>query len=261
MTSESIYWLFTAAAQSMAGFFGFLIAGYALVNGIMEQVARNDETLGEIHDALKRRYYKQLAALSVVAGTAILLSLLTVALNGSSFGYTSVSASVSSVACLAAIVGGVLFVLAILDPAKYAKAARKLARAEAPAIPAASPTAFFDVFIELEKIVRRLWLDFGGGDIVRRHGRPSFREMLRALLLSEVVRPELVERLTSIASHRNLYFHGHVGEVDPAVIEEARQLLDALKVLERDARKPFDDALSERRDAPTSTVGDVTPNP
>lgn len=44
--SENIYWLFSSAAQTIAAFIAFLLAGYALVQTMMETAVQADETLG-----------------------------------------------------------------------------------------------------------------------------------------------------------------------------------------------------------------------
>jgi hypothetical protein len=40
--AQNIYWLFGAAAQTVAAFIAFLLAGYALVQGMMDAAAQAD---------------------------------------------------------------------------------------------------------------------------------------------------------------------------------------------------------------------------
>jgi hypothetical protein len=49
MNDEHIYWLFSSAAQSIATFVAFLLAGYTLVHAMMDSIQQRDDTLEEIH--------------------------------------------------------------------------------------------------------------------------------------------------------------------------------------------------------------------
>ena len=78
---DYIYWTFTAAAQSVAAFVGLLLAGYALVHSLMESARERDETLEEIHSALRLRFHRWLTLLAILTSLAIVLSLVVVFTN------------------------------------------------------------------------------------------------------------------------------------------------------------------------------------
>ena len=82
MNDENIYWLFSSSAQAIATFVAFLLAGYTLVHTMMESVQQRDDTLQEIHAALIRQYYRQIRALALITGAAVLGSLAMRYLNG-----------------------------------------------------------------------------------------------------------------------------------------------------------------------------------
>ncbi len=82
MNNENVYWLFSSAAQAIATFVAFLLAGYTLVHAMMESVQQRDDTLEEIHSALIRQYYTQIKALAIITGAAVLSSLAMLYLNG-----------------------------------------------------------------------------------------------------------------------------------------------------------------------------------
>jgi hypothetical protein len=232
--SENIFWTFSSAAQTIAAFVGFLLAGYALVYTMMESAAQADETLQEIHDALKLRYHRYLSWLVSFTAAAIFASLSTVYLNGSSSIWYSLLLIAAGLFNAVAIVGGVGFVITIVDPAKYRKAARKLAqevRPESHEVPGGSPSEFFEHFIEVERILRTLWEDLGRQLVATssRPGPPTLRRILEELLMAEVVPRSLYDRLMRVNRYRNLVFHGHVQEVDPEVLEEVRRVRSELE--------------------------------
>jgi len=238
--SENIYWLFSSAAQTIAAFVAFLLGGYALVHSMMETAAQIDETLIEIHEALKKRYHRQLSWLVTTTAGAILTCLAAVFFNKGIWWWYPILAVTAALLGIAAIVGGVAFVVTIVDPGKYRKAARKLA-AEAkpkPEVPtAASRAEFFDNFVTLERLLRVLWERRTAGErLSRRPGPPTFREMVETLTLAEALPSGLAERLLSINRYRNLVFHGHVEQVDAELLAELKAVRAQLEALANDAQ-------------------------
>ncbi len=226
--SDNIYWLFSSAAQAIAAFIAFLLPGYALVLTMMEAAAQADETLVEIHEALKQRYHRQLSWLVITTAAAILGCLSAVYFNRGTWWWFPWLAGAAAALGVAAIVGGVAFVVNIIDPGKYRKAAQKLA-AEAkpkPEVPAAASRAeFFNDFVAVERLLRALWETRTGGErISRRPGPPTFREMVETLNLAEALPAGLSERLQAISRYRNLVFHGHVEQVDAELLNELKAI-------------------------------------
>lgn len=227
--------MFSAAAQTVAAFVAFLLAGYALVQTMMDAAAQSDETLIEIHESLKQRYHRQLAVLVGTTAAAILFCLSVVFLNAYDSGWVVVLAWMAAALIVGSVLGGVAFVIAIIDPKKYRKAAERLADEVRPAAAAATaPRAeFFLGFVDLERAIRQLWEQRTGGErLRRRQGPPSFREMLEALWLSEALPAPLYERLLNVSRHRNLVFHGEVQEISREILDElelAKAEIESLK--------------------------------
>ena len=220
--AENVYWLFSAAAQTIAAFVAFLLAGYALVQNMMDSAAAADETLLEIHESLKQRYHGQLKLQAALTALAVLSALAVVYFNAFDSVFIVALGWLSAGLCAAVVIGGVAFVVSIVDPRKYSKAAQRLARESGP-----SPTAvmepsatFFVGFVNLEKRIRELWDRIGAERSRRRLGPPSFREMLEGLRAAGVITSDLYERLALVNRHRNLLFHGHVQTVSQGVLQE-----------------------------------------
>jgi len=226
--SENIYWLFSSAAQTIAAFIAFLLAGYALVHTMMETAAQADETLVEIHEALKQRYHRQLSLLVITTAAAILTCLSAVYFNKGDWWWFGLLAGTAGALCTAAMVGGVLFVVRIVDPGKYRKAARQLAREAKPKpeVPAvASRAEFFDNFVAVDRLLRVFWeMRTRGQRVSRRPSPPTFREMLETLMIAEALPSGLHERLLAINRYRNLVFHGHVEQVDAELLAELKAI-------------------------------------
>ena len=64
MNTDYIYWTFSSAAQSISAFIAFLLVGYALVHNLMEAARDRDDTLEDLHMALRLSYHKRLTVLA-----------------------------------------------------------------------------------------------------------------------------------------------------------------------------------------------------
>ena len=135
------------------------------------------------------------------------------------------------------IVGGLAFVVAIINPRKYQKAAeRVLEHTPAPTGTAAetSPVAdFFDAFLHLERLVRD-YLKVRDLYVPSR-GAPrmsySFRQMIEALLQNEVIDRVFFNELLKISKYRNLVFHGHGDQAETEMVERVRTASNRIEQL------------------------------
>lgn len=238
MNTDYIYWTFSAAAQSIAAFVAFLLTGYALVHTLMEAAREKDDSLEDIHASLRLTYHKRLTLLAWLTGAAVVFSLIVVYLNRSNAAAPGWFVAIVSVINIAAIVGGLAFVVTIVDPRRYQKAAEKVLRQEAPQPPpprqAAPAAEFFDAFRHLEKLIRDYLRE--RELYVPSRGAPrmsfSFRQMIEALLQNEKIDREFLEELLEINKYRNLVFHGHVETADLAMVAKVRAASARVQQLE-----------------------------
>lgn len=228
VSTDYIYWTFSAASQSIAAFVALLLTGYALVHALMESARDRDDTLDEVHAELRATYHKRLRELAWLTGAAVVLSLLIVYVNRPGIPPPLLALIPVALINLSAIVFGLAFIVSIVDPAKYKKAAEKVLEHEiAPldVLGQSSASEFFDAFLHLERLIR----DFlRARDLyVPSRGSPrmsySFRQMIEALRQNEVVDRALFNELLDLNRYRNLVFHGHLDQADVDMVERARE--------------------------------------
>jgi hypothetical protein len=228
VNNDHIYWVFSAAAQSIAAFVAFLLTGFALVHTLMEAAREKDDTLEEIHVTLRRKYHARLTLLSWVTGLAIVLSLITVFVNRWDFALKMWLVGATAVIDLAALIAGLAFVVSIVNPAKYERTATKELEERKTELRLSgrrtSAATFFEEFRRLERLVRDHLRD---RDLyVPSRGAPrmtfSFRQMIEALLQNEKIDPTFFDELMEINKYRNLVFHGHVEQADEAMVDRVR---------------------------------------
>jgi len=228
MNNDNVYWLFSAAAQSISAFVAFLLTGYALVHSLMETARQKDDSLDEVHATLRKTFHTRLTVLAWFTGSAVVLSLAMAYLNRWTFQGKVLLGIFTSAIDLIAIVGGLAFVVSIVDPSRYEKAATKALEAEKRDLhltgPRTSSAEFFDQFRHLERLVRDY---LRNKDLyVPSKGAPrmsyTFRQMIEALYQNEIIDRAFSEELMEINKYRNLVFHGHVEDADESMVERAR---------------------------------------
>jgi hypothetical protein len=232
---DYVFWTFSAASQSISAFVAFLLTGYALVHNLMESARERDDSLEDLHNELRGSQHKWLTGLAALTGVAIVLSLVVVYLNRSNVPVAAWLQIVVAVIDLGAVAGGLWFVVTIVDPRKYQKAAEKELRRESVASePQTSSAEFFAAFLHLERLVRDY---LRSRDLyVPSRGAPrmsySFRQMIEALLKNEKIDQGFFAELMEINKYRNLVFHGHVSSASVSMVHRVREASKRMEELQ-----------------------------
>lgn len=236
MNTDYIYWTFSSAAQSVSAFVAFLLTGYALVHALMESARERDDSLDEVHTSLRATYHDRLTALAWLTGAAIVLSLVVVYFNRPGAAVPAWCLAIVAGIDLLAVIGGLWFVVSIIDPRKYQKAAEKVLKESPVAVNGnVAPAAeFFAAFLHLERLVRDY---LRNRDLyVPSRGAPrmsySFRQMAEALLQNEKIDRQFFDELLEINKYRNLVFHGHVDQADATMLQRVRSAIARVEHLE-----------------------------
>ena len=227
-SGEHIYWLFSSAAQCVSTCIAVLLTGYAIVITMMESARQKDDSLSEIHHALRSECHARLRLLALVTGGAITMNLLCVFFNEWAMDWAVWLVMATSAIDLVVVFWCLMFVLTIVDPKKYEKLAgkvlRKLQSAHHAKGEPASAAEFFNEFRVLERSVvelLRVTRQYEPGAIGDGgHLLLSFREMVDLLIMTELISAADGKDLLELNKYRNLVFHGHVDEAERAMIEK-----------------------------------------
>ena len=225
MNSDSAYWLFSAAAQSLAGLIGFLMAGVALAFSIMDRLVDEDDTYREIIRALKRRHYADMAALVVLAGIAVISNLVTVGWNPMEGGIRTGLIIFTTIVDVAVIGAAVYLVISIANPERYRQEAKSELAQVTKSVGGYNVSqpdqSFFTRFIALEKDIRNYLRDRDLYIPSRGSAKMtySFRQMIDGLYQNEHISSKLRDELMAVNKTRNLLFHGHIDKVDKKLVD------------------------------------------
>lgn len=231
MSTDYVYWTFTAAAQCVSTFVALLLTGYALVLSQIEAAREHDDSLQELHTVLRASYHARLTVLAWLTALAVILSLLVVWDNRSDHLAPAWLMAAAAAFDIVAMVAGLAFVVTIIDPAKYQKAAERELEQQAQqqqsdntnATPATVTSAedLFRAFRQLERALReqlrRLDLPVGEREDGKYAG--SVRQMAGALLDNGTINEELHAELLQLGKYRNLVYHGHVRQARSSMVE------------------------------------------
>lgn len=238
MNTDYIYWTFTAAAQCVATFVALLLTGYALVLSQIEAARDRDDSLQELHTVLRASYHARLKVLAWLTAGAVILSLFVVWDNRSTVPASNWVMGVAAALDVVAMVAGLAFVVTIIDPAKYQKAAeRELEQQQQGGTESHAVTSaeeFFHAFRQLEQALRKQLNRQGLLTNDREQGGKnggSVRQMANTLLENESVPNDLHAELLQINKYRNLLYHGHVREADTGMVERTMRATGRVKQL------------------------------
>lgn len=234
MNSESVYWVFSSAAQSISTFIAFLIAGYTLVQNIMDNALKNDDSLEEILVDLRGEYHKKLEFLASTTCIAIISNLMIVFFNDKNYPIPAFVLAVVVIMDVFVMVGGTLFVVEIIDPKKYKIAAKKvLEESGVKTNQFSTKESFFNAFIKLERLIRNYYREelLLKNSINNSLENPSFRKIIELLLKYEVIGYKFYEELIQINKFRNLIFHGEVEDIDEGLVERTLNAIEEFKKL------------------------------
>jgi hypothetical protein len=229
MITDGLYWFFGSSAQSIAAFLALLLTGFALILTLMDSALRRDETLLEIHTSLRRRHYRGVIVTSALLMGAALMSLAIVALRAWGVSLPDWIHFTVFVLVLTSLATGTVFVLWIVDPSKYEKAARRLLDQQQPqraALPTAAVGSFMATFIEIESRLRRLADDAGLLRSSRGVARfPSLPDIIEVLQRRDYLDSALARELFDLSKYRNLVAHGEESVVDRRMLDMAEGVL------------------------------------
>lgn len=225
--SGNVYWTFSSAAQSVAAFIGLLVAGYALTLNIMESELKRDDTLIDIHNALKRDYFRYFVILAVIAALSILSCLLVLYFHKVNPFINICAERMAALFTGISIVGGVFFVIIIINPLKYENKIKVMSEEVKPKGKGDrnNKNDFINEFIELEKDIRAIYDKYVVSPRKNIEGKSvGLREMIEQLSAINKIGFGLYQELIIINRYRNLIVHGHVEDVDSHIVRNLKTL-------------------------------------
>jgi len=235
---DNIYWLFSASAQTIAAFIGFLAAGFFFIYSKIDKIIEQDETLEDIFNDIKHQYYIKIILLLILTGVSIITSLFIVFINGYNLGiYVNILWGFGALINLITIIWAIYFVIYMINPNKITLTNNKLIKENKLSFESInnkriiSSGEFITKFIELEKILRKIATERNVLFINnRRISKPiSLNKLALGLSNQLLINNKQYQDLLKIIKIRNLVVHGEIDSINPQLGELIEKLINSLK--------------------------------
>ena len=225
---DSLHWLFSTSAQSLAALIAFLIAGYAFTHNTLSQ--EKDETLIEINNEIKGKYFLLLKWILLFALIGILGDLLSIALikNKFYFNFFNIIYSLTFISNVLAIILTIIFILYIMDPKRISKTAKEIYKKTdfIKSDEKVDYSKFLMNVVNFEKLLKGILVN---KKLIKKGISITIKNMLVILLRNELIDKNLADKLDLIRRYRNIAVHGGVEKVDKGMGDLVESTIKNLK--------------------------------
>jgi len=231
MNSANIYWTFSTAAQAIATFIGFLLAGFFFVYEKIAIQSEQDETLIDINIELHKNFHSILKTLLYLTASTIILCLFITFSNGYDWPLKWVLIIMCSLLIIVTISWAIYFVITVIDPEKFKKAANRISSKQKILFnvkkeSAKSVSEFLMKFIELEKRLRKL---------AELNNMPIYRSVplvkyIDYLLSIQKITETQHRDITELTRTRNYALHGQSTYIDNRLVESLEKILTEIEI-------------------------------
>lgn len=236
LNKNQIFYVFSASPQVIAGLFGLSIAGYVFLTDNLDRAKYEDETLIDVIDRMKLKYYHSIIFLSVLAASSIFLSIINILLydlNLLSYIWLS---NITLIIILGEVAFIICFACSIIDPNKIRKISNILKRDfEMGDIgkDIGEYSLFMRDFNEIELNLKRQYEEitfsnFDNNNRINQFEFPS-RNIVKILHHDGKIELNLFEEILSIIKYRNYLIHSDDFYVDKLICDKAHIINEKLK--------------------------------
>lgn len=236
LNENQIFYVFSASPQVIAGLFGLSIAGYVFFTDKLDRAKYDDETLIDVIDTLKLKYYHSMIFMSIVAILSIFLSITVIFFYDIDWVLFDWLTNVTIMIILGEVALIICFACSIIDPNKIRKISNILIKDFEKgdlSKDISDYSLFMRDFNEIEVNLKRQYEDitfsiFDKNNKTSQIKLPS-RKIVRFLYHDEKIGHKLFEELLSIIKYRNYLIHSNDIHVHKLMCEKARIVNEKLK--------------------------------
>ena len=228
VNDDSLYWMFSASAQSIAALIALLIAGFVFLNEAFR--GEEDETLIEINKELKKEFYDRFKILIWLGSLSIIFSLISLLLinNKTQYFLYYFIYSLSFVIVLLTLTLLAVFVLYIMDPELQQKVAKILYKKGefVKSTEKVDYGKFSSYAVAFEKLLRKI---LENKELIKPNQTITIRDMLDLMLINQLIDQNLMKKLDLIKTYRNLAMHGGIDKIDKSMEDLVIGTMEELK--------------------------------
>lgn len=241
LNENQILYIFSTAAQVIAGLYGLTLAGYVFLESKLNDRAKEDKTLYDPVEALKNKYYFMIIAIGMLCILSILLSLLDIATYDfliKSPRLYSYMLNQTIVFIVSEIILIVLFSWSAINPNNITQISdrlkgitkRHLLKEEDSDKTKGNFTEFLKNYNMLEELI----ISYASELIMNgdwKYGKeymPRIIKSLEILNSHEIINGRLRNEINELRKYRNFTVHGTDFSVDSSILDRTKEIYDAL---------------------------------
>jgi hypothetical protein len=225
---ENIHWLFGTSMQVIATFVGLLAAGFFFFHDRLESELSRDETLREIYDDIKKRFYRRFKMLFTITSASIIMGfgVLFTAAAGIRW-HTSIILTIVGLLHLFNLVFAAWFFIFLINPDIIQSTAQKLIKNNSTLFNlnkehSISQTEFISIFWSLEKLLRSI---ASKNDTGFNENKPiTFADLIQELHQRGILNDTQLKELNQISKARNISAHATIKNIEKDIGTSAEKL-------------------------------------
>jgi hypothetical protein len=228
MDKESLYWICSTSAQTMAAFIGLLFTGISFMYNKIDSKVEKDPTSAEIYEVQKTEMFYSIIAILGFAVISIVIDIFYLSLIPTCKNkyFPVIILTIN----LYTIVQSVLLVYKMMRPNAMDRIVINLSKSfkidkDSEVIPIGT---FIKHYIELEKLIRvnsKMALD----KTVLYGKTLSLHELVNILTYEKIISQDQNKRIIRIIKLRNLIFHGGNIKIEKKYDEDIHDIISSIK--------------------------------
>lgn len=242
LNEAQILYLFSTSAQVLAAIYGLTLTAFVFFRNELSREEGEDETLTDVIEALKLRYFINLMFVTVFVFVSLMLANLAISQEGfGSPSYTVVTINTAQSAYVVSLLVIVFFIVDVVSPRRI-EATSKQQRGEVdPSYTITSKGSLEDFlrnYNQIEFILEEYGKPFQSGTswFSARRRVVSNARIAEYMLKTEKITQSLYEKIRELIKLRNSIIHGAEPVVSQGLVSTSEEVLRELQAAIGDAR-------------------------
>jgi len=227
LDENQILYIFSTAAQVVAGIFALTITGFLFLRSELDRQREDDETVAEAIDRIKQQYFNLTLFVCVASTSTIILCLLTLGIEGTASPLVSGGLiNLTSTLLLITLLSIVYFIMDIINPGVIQEVSETIRRElEGNAITPepGGLSAFLHCLKQIERLLTRYRAEHIGHPHDGRNAPLGMRRVVELLHANNVIDADTCEQLVRLFRLRNAWLHGSTPTVSPKTVGQAQR--------------------------------------
>ena len=228
-SKDNIFYLFSTGAQTLAGLFGLIMAGYVFLVERLDKSVDEDDTLVDIVKQLKNNYFSMICRMSIILFIAVLVALINILYAHTIIDtFNNIIGLIGFLLLLLELVYIIIFIFNVADPEKNEKSINilfdEIKRNNNEEI--GDIAEFLKLWNTLESLIN---MNSVYNNKKLNNVNNSIWNTLKILRYSKEVDSGLIDRIDEMRRIRNLIVHGKEPKVYQNSIIELQKLINDIE--------------------------------